>query len=388
MVFVPKDWRNATTASGGGDTTTPLNAAALEDLETRVSDYADTKASLTATNSLTGSQQITRDLENVKLIPATLDGRMQIQFRDLSTSHGGRAAAADVVSMDVHGSPHYHWELYTYSVSAATLVKRTSVDYDVDNPLFAFHGGGIHLEGQSTAENAAGGDPKIRWQGTKATSIRADIRMTDSVMEWTDVDTGQAVRLSLDIDTGQLIVGGNLRVTGKFRDDFRQPTNTVTETIPRYVEIGGKSILTSGTLQLTAVALEAGDVVNTITLCSAGTALATGSNQWFCLIRQSDMAVLGKTSDDTSTAWAANTRKALNLASPVTITTDGMYYVGCLVVATTVPQLMGTTTIGQIASQAPIISGSSTTGLTNPASLGATAAAVTVSPNNFYAKLT
>lgn len=41
MAIVPKDWRNAASATGGGDTSTPLSAEALEDLEMRLGDYAD-----------------------------------------------------------------------------------------------------------------------------------------------------------------------------------------------------------------------------------------------------------------------------------------------------------------------------------------------------------
>jgi hypothetical protein len=41
MTFTAKDWRNATAHDGGGDTSTPLSAVAIEDLETRVTDYTD-----------------------------------------------------------------------------------------------------------------------------------------------------------------------------------------------------------------------------------------------------------------------------------------------------------------------------------------------------------
>jgi hypothetical protein len=41
MPFTPKDWRDATGHDGGGDTSTPLTAAALEDMETRLSNYSD-----------------------------------------------------------------------------------------------------------------------------------------------------------------------------------------------------------------------------------------------------------------------------------------------------------------------------------------------------------
>jgi parallel beta-helix repeat protein len=39
--FTAKDWRNAAAHDGGGDTTTPLSAVAIEDLETRTTDYTD-----------------------------------------------------------------------------------------------------------------------------------------------------------------------------------------------------------------------------------------------------------------------------------------------------------------------------------------------------------
>jgi len=39
MAFEVKDWRNADSATGGGDESTPLSAAALEDMEQRLSDY-------------------------------------------------------------------------------------------------------------------------------------------------------------------------------------------------------------------------------------------------------------------------------------------------------------------------------------------------------------
>jgi hypothetical protein len=41
VAFVPKEWRDAASASGGGGESTPLTAAALRDLETRLSGYTD-----------------------------------------------------------------------------------------------------------------------------------------------------------------------------------------------------------------------------------------------------------------------------------------------------------------------------------------------------------
>ncbi len=65
MPFTPKDWRNAAAHDGGGDTSTPISAAALEDLEDRVTDYADsliaalpTLAASTYTPTLTNTTNL------------------------------------------------------------------------------------------------------------------------------------------------------------------------------------------------------------------------------------------------------------------------------------------------------------------------------------------
>ncbi|HNU15382.1 MAG TPA: hypothetical protein PKI55_13085, partial [Chitinophagaceae bacterium] len=74
-----------------------------------------------------------------------------------------------------------------------------------------------------------------------------------------------------------------------------------------------------------------------------------------------------------TTAWAANTRKTLNLTSTFTTTYTGLYYLGIMVTATTVPTMKGYTarTGGQLNAAAPSMGGTSNTGLTtalpNPA---------------------
>ena len=56
MAFTVKNWQDAPS------TATPLSAAALEDLETRVTAYADTKADLAATNTFTAENTFTADV--------------------------------------------------------------------------------------------------------------------------------------------------------------------------------------------------------------------------------------------------------------------------------------------------------------------------------------
>jgi hypothetical protein len=99
----------------------------------------------------------------------------------------------------------------------------------------------------------------------------------------------------------------------------------------------------------------------------------TPTNQWFCLVRQSDLAVLAKTVDDTTNPWNANAVKTLALTSPLISPIDVVVYVGVVVVATTPPNFKTLTLDATVAAIPPVLAANSTAGLTTPASLGATA---------------
>lgn len=165
-----------------------------------------------------------------------------------------------------------------------------------------------------------------------------------------------------------------------------RPTGAIAETISRRCTLNvAVSALTSGTLYLTAVSILTGKVITSISVMSGSTALGSGSNQWFCLV-DSSLNVLRKTSDDTNTAWTANTVKTLNLSSTFTTTYTGLHYVGILIVASTMPTFAGAQdTSSLINGVAPLVAGSSTAGLTDPASLGATAEALTTSSRKPWA---
>lgn len=133
--------------------------------------------------------------------------------------------------------------------------------------------------------------------------------------------------------------------------------------------------LSSGRLSLQAIYLPAGTTINSISFWSATTALATGTNQLFGLYDQ-NLNLLRSSVNDTSIAWAANSRKTLSLTSAFTTTYSGLYYLGIMVAATTVPTLKGNTakTGGQLNAGTPSMGGTSTTGLTT--ALPATAASL------------
>jgi hypothetical protein len=155
------------------------------------------------------------------------------------------------------------------------------------------------------------------------------------------------------------------------------PTGTVAANFSRPGLNGTAVTPTGGTLRLAGgVVLPANTAVNTISFISVAAAV-TPTNQWFCLVKASDLSVLGKTADDTTTAWGAQAVKTLTLSATYTPTSDTAVYLGVVQVAATPATLMGMiTTYGVYGSTAPKMSADSTASLTNPASLGGTAGAL------------
>lgn len=147
--------------------------------------------------------------------------------------------------------------------------------------------------------------------------------------------------------------------------------------------------VTSGTIRFQAIQLPAGLKVTNIAFCSGTTAGATLTHQWFCLADAS-LKVLCVTADDTSTAWAASTVKTLAVTSgPFVTTYTGLYYVGIMVAATTVPTIQGspsTLTVG-FRNTAPKSSGNSSTAQTTPIAVGTTCTALSTQANCHYAEI-
>lgn len=162
-----------------------------------------------------------------------------------------------------------------------------------------------------------------------------------------------------------------------FIRSLARPDGALYETIPEDIAGDNLAALTTAQLFLVALGIPAGTVVTAITFWSGSTALDTGANQWFALFDRSRVK-LAVTSDDTSTAWAANTKKTLNLTAPYAVNTDGLYYAGIMVKGTTPPTLTGKSlTLSSVAASAPIRCGTSDGTLTDPASCPATATAIT-----------
>jgi hypothetical protein len=96
------------------------------------------------------------------------------------------------------------------------------------------------------------------------------------------------------------------------------------------------SISVSGVPHLHGIYLPKNTTVTYITFVTGTTAAGTPTNQWFALC-DSTRRVLRVTTNDTTTAWAANTGKRLALTSTYTTTYSGLYYVACVVTASSMP---------------------------------------------------
>lgn len=213
----------------------------------------------------------------------------------------------------------------------------------------------------------------------------------------------QVVTIKLDVSATETILykatlGAGEVLTWSPEGGWKNTTNSLTPQLNnRYVLTGAlyetfsrnlcnevnTAVLSSGRLSLQSIWLPVNTTISSISFWSATTAGATLTNQLFGLY-DVNLNLLRSSTNDTSTAWAANARKTLSLTSTFTTTYSGLYYLGIMVAATTVPTLKGNTakTGGQLSAGAPTMGGTSTTGLTT--ALPATAAAPGTVTTSFW----
>lgn len=100
--------------------------------------------------------------------------------------------------------------------------------------------------------------------------------------------------------------------------------------------------LATGVMTSVPIFLQAGDTVTSLSVVAGATAGATMTHWFFALYSNAATpALLGQTADQTNTAIAAGSVQTLALATPVKITKSGIYWVGIMVAASTVPSLLG-----------------------------------------------
>ena len=153
------------------------------------------------------------------------------------------------------------------------------------------------------------------------------------------------------------------------------PPGVVAETYPR-AWTGSTGQPVSGTLRLMAITVPANTQIRRAMLVAATTVTAP-TNQWVCLVRPSDLAVLTKSNNKLTEAWAQNQAKTFDGLSYDVGLVDEALYLGYVITASTMPNFPLMVGHAGLNTVAPMPSATSTTGLTTPASLGATAAALT-----------
>lgn len=113
-------------------------------------------------------------------------------------------------------------------------------------------------------------------------------------------------------------------------------------TIMRSQAVSDLAVLTTQTQHLTPIWLPQGTVCTGARFFSSSTGANTPTNWWFALYTNVAAPVLlAATADQTTTAWAADTDKAVAFAAPYTITTEGIYLLSIMMKATAVVTLAG-----------------------------------------------
>ena len=176
-----------------------------------------------------------------------------------------------------------------------------------------------------------------------------------------------------------------------------QPTGCTASTLDRSSTAFNQTtaIGATGVLQLCAIFVPFNTIVNNINFVTGSTAGVTMTHQWAVLC-DNNRNLLANTADLTNGAIGANAvftwpvaAIASGAATSFTTTYGGLYYVGLLVTAATIPTLMGTSDAANtIKNIAPILVGGSTSSLTTPSPYPTQYAALTATTSPFYSYLT
>lgn len=136
--------------------------------------------------------------------------------------------------------------------------------------------------------------------------------------------------------------------------------------------------LTTQVLTSTAIVLEPGDRVTSLSFLSGATAAGTPTN-WFFALYDTAGALIAQTADQLTAAWAADTVKTLALATAYNVTALGVYYAAIMVKATTVPSLI-CKVAGRAAANGALLTGYKVKAQTSGSGLTTTAPATIATP--------
>jgi hypothetical protein len=173
-----------------------------------------------------------------------------------------------------------------------------------------------------------------------------------------------------------------------------KPANAKFETYPRTYGGAAQGVLSSGRIQLNAIWMPTGTVIEHISWAIASTATKAPTHWWYALLN-SERKMLAVTADQEKAAIAAEevtrlaiAKTAAGEATSFTTTYTGLYYLAIMVAAETVPTLVG---MGFGASLLPSLEPAtnltSNTGQTTPPAFPFTANAGSFSSAFLYASV-
>lgn len=138
--------------------------------------------------------------------------------------------------------------------------------------------------------------------------------------------------------------------------------------------------LTTQVMTDVAIALQPGDLISKLAVKAGATAAVTPTNWWLALYDPNGN-LLAQTADQLTAAIAADATLDLALVTPQSISTPGIYRVGIMVKAGTVPSLVGVT-LARAALSTGILAADKPLSRTSGAALTTTAPATIVTPTS------
>jgi hypothetical protein len=134
--------------------------------------------------------------------------------------------------------------------------------------------------------------------------------------------------------------------------------------------------VTTGSLSIASIRLAAGQSVTGAGFVTSTVAAITPTHAWLALL-DSSYVLRAVTADGLTTAIGASTWFPSAFAAPYTATYTGVYFLGVLITAGTIPTLCGATAplaamVTGTSAPAPLLGGVSTTSLTTPGTVGTT----------------
>lgn len=154
------------------------------------------------------------------------------------------------------------------------------------------------------------------------------------------------------------------------------------QTLDRAVLGATGAALTSGTVYAAATYLRKGEIITSLGILLQGG--ATTPTNWWYLLTDSARVVVARTADQLTNPTGASGELRVALTSPYTVPLSGQYYAMMMFAAAGTPavsRIAGSSTNNGVA---PILFGTSNTGMTTPPNVNDTMNALTAGTLNFW----